>query len=226
MTRFLLSLGMLLCVTLSYGQFTLDIHGGTSKADAYYGRISATYFVTPGLRLGLDYHLGAYQYRFIDARQVEGASVQIISLNVGLRIAENDFLRLDLMIKPGIRFQSAPPTSALPNYIFDETATAFVIDPGLLVTMKASDNFTLHTGVNLHTAVQLSPESIFEQFPSSYILAGANYAFSDKISLFTSNMLGPASGAAGDSEKFFWQVRVGVRFSFGDTQGGNLLANF
>ncbi|MEL6633352.1 MAG: hypothetical protein AAFQ83_17930 [Bacteroidota bacterium] len=226
MTRFLLSMGMLLCVTLSYGQWAVDLQGGTSKADTYYGRISATYFATQGLRLGLDYHVGAYQYRFIDARQVEGAAVQIISLQAGIKIAENDFLRLDLMLKPGLRFQQAPPESALPNYPFDQNSTAFVFDPGLLVTLKASDKLTFHTGANFHTAVQLDPEPLFEQFPSSFILAGANYVLGDHISLFTSNMFGPASGAAGDSEKFFWQLRAGIRFAFGDTKDAVLLSNF
>ena len=119
----------------------------------------------------------------------------------------------------------APPSSLLPEHVFEST-TAMTIDPGVIVTFKASEKLTFHTGLNLHTAIQLSPESIFEQFPSSFILAGANYAISDRVSLFTSNMFGPASGAAGDSEKFFWQMRAGIRFSFGDTKGGSLLSNF
>jgi hypothetical protein len=195
-----------------FGQLDLDFNAGTSKADFAFSNVRLSGELKAGLRLGASLELANYRYRFIDARPVSDGFAGTLRLLLVGKLAEKGRLRLDGFLKPGYRYLN--PNEANQEFFHDfQPSHAFILEPGVLVTIKANEKWNFHTGVNMHMAWQLSPEPIFEQFPSSRLLAGSSYRLHDRWALFATSQVGPMSGASGDSEKFFWQMAVGLRVS-------------
>lgn len=204
---------VLLALTLtSHAQISLEVSGGASKADQVYGTLAVRYAPSESFRFGAEWHQGDIQYRFVDARAITSGQVGIYSIMASGRLSETQLLRLDLVGKVGYRRQTPGTEQAIENYSF-ENSTGLILEPALLVHIKSTENLYLHTGINLRTTYQLQPSVINEQATSSHILAGASWAISDRWVLFFRNQFGPTSGAGGDTEKFFWQTNLGLRFS-------------
>jgi hypothetical protein len=207
-------------------QVLVDVTLGTSKSDYSYGTLGVSWQPSDTWRLGASVQNSDYRYRFIDARQVSNGYAGTVRLLAAARIAENENLRFDFFVKPGVRFILAPDEAQkIENYSF-ENSTALVLDPGFLVTLKYWDKLWLHTGVNLHMAAQIRPEFIFEQYPSGYLVAGGSYALGEKWTLMAQGTAGPTVGAGGDTEKFFWQTSIGLRYSLNGNRVSNLLYGF
>ncbi len=222
---------LLLFIPLTWqlkAQTDLDLTFGASKADYSVTVIRATHKVNDGLRLGASYQFSDYRYRFINARPVSDGFAGTARLILVGRLAESDNIRLDGFLNPGFRIVQLPDDDPQPfeNYSFEEAGQAITLDPGLLITIMASEKLAFHTGFNMHMAFQTSPEPLFEQFPSVRIKAGASYRLGNSWALFTSGETGPMSGASGDSEKYFWQIAFGLRYRLGSADASLLHVGF
>ena len=181
------------------------------------------------VRLGLEVEGADYRYRFIDARAVTNGAAITGRLLLMAQVAENDLLRLDLFLKPGLRLMTAPDDpedfEVPPIHEFQDSR-ALTIDPGSIVTIKASPRWNFHTGFNMHTAFQIAPEALQERLPATILLAGASFSLKDNWVLYSNNQFGPAAGAAGDTEKFFWSTSIGVRFGLKMSRDQLLVSGF
>lgn len=212
-----------------FAQTTIQFGYGTSKADYNFWTLGFSQKLGSKYRVGLEFEASDYRYRFIDARAVSNGFAGTARLLFMGKISENELLRLDFFVKPGLRFMQAPddpddfeyPT----NYEF-ENSLALTLNPGFIIQIKASDRLNFHTGVNFHTAFQVDPEFIFERFPATAVLGGASWAFKNNWVLFSNNVIGPAAGASGDTEKFFWSASLGVRFSFNMDRSSQLISGY
>lgn len=209
-------------------QTDLDLTFGASKADYSATVIRATHKINNGLRLGVSYQFSDYRYRFINARPVSDGFAGTASLILVGRLAESDNIRLDGFFNPGFRIVQLPDDDPqeFENYVFEEGSRAITLDPGLLITITASEKLAFHTGINMHMAFQSSLEPIFEQFPSIRIKAGVSYKLAESWALFATGDTGPMSGASGDSEKYFWQLAFGLRYRIGATDASHLHVGF
>ncbi len=217
---------LLLAPALSVrAQVMIDLTYGGSKSDYLFTTVSLNWQASDTWRFGASIQNSDYRYRFIDARQVSNGYAGTFRLLAAARLAENEVLRLDGYLKPGFRFIAAPDDDPqeFENYEF-RNSSAVVLDPGLLVTLKYWEKLWLHTGVNLHMAAQIRPEAILEQYPSSFLMAGGSYALGRRWTLMAQAMAGPASGAGGDTEKFYWETSIGLRFSLNPDSRFNLLS--
>ncbi|MEO1450587.1 MAG: hypothetical protein AAFV07_13745 [Bacteroidota bacterium] len=212
------------CFFLS-AQIDVDVMGGTSKADQFFGSMRASWVGERGFRLGAQLQAGTYRYRFIDARPVEGGAVSEFRFFISLPLAVDDRIRLDAHLHPGIRFMDAPTGEQEFKYDFQDSR-AITLDPGLVATFFPAKRWAIHTGISLRMVWQISPEVIFEQFPSGMLRVGGTYALSQKCSVFADVLSGPNSGASGDTEKYGWQVATGVRFRLGKDNRHQLITGF
>jgi hypothetical protein len=227
MTRILLLTLWVCGLTALNAQIQLDLQYGSSKSDYQYATLAASYQTAGRWRFGAEWQHSDYRYRFIDARAVRNGYAMSARLLAVARLAEDDRIRLDAFVKPGIRLIQAPdgeePLTS--NYAFED-GLGITLDPGLLATFKARERLWLHTGVNLHMALQIRPESIFEQYPSGFLFAGASAAAGRRWTWYGNALAGPAVGAGGDTEKFYWQLALGARLSFGASLRDRLLAGY
>ncbi len=226
MKQLLLGVLILLGYRSTFAQIQTDLFFGSSKADQSFVTLRASSMVNEGIRVGVSYQFSNYRYRFVDARPVSDGVAHTFRVLLLGRIAESDLLRLDGFLQPGYRLLNVDPSVEQDfNYNF-QSAQALILEPGLLVTLKASEKLNFHTGANMHMAWQVAPEALFEQFPSARILAGASYQVSDRWAVFTTTQTGPMSGAMGDSEKFFWQLALGLRYSLSPSPPNSQIFGF
>ncbi len=208
-------------------QVMVDLQTGTSKSDYSFGTLGLSWQATDAWRFGVSLQNSDYRYRFIDARKVSNGYAGTYSLLAAGRIAENDVFRFDFFFKPGIRIMSSPDEDPEKPFLYDfKPSTALVLDPGFLVTMKYWNRLWLHTGINLHTVAQIKPTALLEQYPSSFLMAGASYQAGKHWTILAQAMAGPASGAGGDTEKFFWQTSVGLRYTLKGNTTASLLSGY
>lgn len=205
-------------------QTTFELVSGTSKADDYFLELDWQYALNNRWTIGLQTYVGQYEYRFIDARQVDGGVVAIAQLILAAGLAEGEKYRFDFFLKPGLRWLQSPqsPEQPLIDYPF-QNSQALVIDPGFLLNLYPTDKWSVQTGVAMSMAFQWQPETIFEQFPSSHLVLGTGWQIADQWHLFLQAKAGPSSGASGDSEKFFWEQKIGVRWDFGTTDRKSII---
>lgn len=225
MKKIWITIGFCLSSLLLSAQVDIDLMGGTSKADRSFSAFQATWVGARGFRAGVQVHNGDYQYRFIDARAVNGGNVTETRLILRFPLSVQEKIRLDASLHPGVRWLQAPTEPQELEYGFED-AQAFILEPGLTVTFFPTQKLSLHTGFNAHMAWQTSPETIFEQFPSGLLRVGGAYSLTDKWSVFTDLQSGPMSGASGDSEKYGWKLAVGLRFRLGKETRHQLLSGF
>jgi len=207
-------------------QTDLDLTFGASKSDYNVTTLRLTRSLNPNLRVGLSYEFSDYRYRFIDARPVSGGFAGTLRLLLVGKLAETGRMRLDGFLKPGYRFIPIDETSEQEfNYEFQSSHT-ITLDPGLIVSLKASEKWIVHTGVNAHMAFQVQPEPLFEQFPSARIILGSSYRLKDKWTAFITTQAGPMSGGSGDTEKFFWMASIGLRYHLGGRDASSGLIGY
>lgn len=215
MKQWIVLIGFFLLAGSAFGQWDLDMTYGSSKADYGFAMLRLSRQVSDRWRVGASYQFSDYRYRFIDARQVSDGFAGTLRLSGVVRLSETGGLRLDGFLHAGHRYiglgTDAPQVF---NYDF-EPGHALILEPGLVVTLRASEAWNFHSGVNMHMAWQVAPEPLFEQFPSAHLLAGGSYRLKPRWTLFLTSQTGPMSGASGDTEKFFWQAQAGLRYAIG-----------
>ena len=208
---------------ISQAQFMVDAEVGTSKSDQVFGQLQLAWQTNNRLRLGAYFYQGAIQYRFVDARAINAGNISQFGLSALVKLTENGPLRLDAFVKAGgrnIAINQENP-SELTTYTFSDGA-GFTINPGLIATYQATEKLSLNAGFNMHLAIQTSPQTIFEQGPSGYFIFGLNQQLSETSLLYARTTVGPTSGAVGDTEKFFWQIALGIRFSLNASQSATV----
>ena len=208
-------------------QVNLDLEFGSSRADYGHWELGINHAISTKWRIGAEFQASDYRYRFIDARAVRNGFAGQFRLLLMGRMAESELLRLDFFAKPGFRYTAAGEEGEqfFENYDF-QNSMALTLDPGILVSIKVRENLNFHTGLNMHTVLQIQPEAILEQYPSSFLLAGASWSPAKRWVLFSKNSVGPAAGASGDTRKFFWESSLGIRFILGSPDSQSLILGF
>lgn len=205
----------LLCSTLM-GQSYLGFSAGFSKSDRHTESLWFQQQFTDQFSAGLRLSYGSLQYRFIDAKAITEGHVIHVGIPLGFKLAEGDRFRIDVQLNPSYRRISPISESSL------AASSAIELDPNLIIGFPIREGFFLHTGLMLRTVFQIDPSpTMNEQFPSAILLNSFSYlAKSTLFSLWT--YYGPMSGAGGDTEKFFWQISLGVQRMLGGQQNSSI----
>lgn len=219
-TRKAISIGVLAMVMLAFtqqvsAQSMLDVSVGTSHQDNFFTNVAYRCQVSDKFRIGLEAQYGTPKYRFVDAKPIREGHSGTISVPLTLRLYEKERIRLDLYTKAGLRFQGVldPDKNDTRDSIL--SSTAFVFEPGLLVTVQLSEKLNLQSGVTFPAIFQISPSALFENVYPGLLHLGINHKSSDKRIVFAKALFGGATGANGDSQKFGWSLQAGIRFNIG-----------
>lgn len=220
---------LLLLVSLLPGktlaQISFDLLLGASRQDYSNTTFRLNYQLNEVWRIGGEFQGSDYRYRFVDARRMTDGFASETCVFALRRLAENDRIRLDFFTKVGWRSVQASDEPQEVIYDF-ENSSALRVDPGLLVTVKASERFFWHTGVRLPITYQLNPEPLGEQLQSNFIMLGGSYTLTERWTLLANGFTGATFGAGGDTEKYMWRADVGLRFSFSGTTKQNLIVGY
>ncbi len=207
-------------------QISFDLQLGTSRRDYSLTTFRVNYQLNDVWRIGGEFQASDYRYRFIDARKIENGFASETRVFALGRLAENNRIRLDFFLKTGWRTVNVSEDEPQQIAYDFENSSAILVDPGLLVTLKATENLFFHTGVHLPLAFQIAPEFIGEQLQSNYILFGGSYALSERWVVLAHGFTGATFGANGDAEKYMWQTSVGVRFSLKGKKVNHLIVGY
>jgi hypothetical protein len=204
-------------------QSLIDIGFGASTQDNYFTNISYRHQVSNNFRIGIEAQVSSPKYRFINAKLFTKGYATSIHIPLTFKITEQEKIRLDGYVRPGVRFQGVldPDKNDKRDSILNSTAIMF--DAGLLVNIKLTEKLNLNSGVSFPTGFQIAPSTLFEYFGAANFHGGLSYAASTKTILFAKGMTGPALGANGDTYKYFWSLQAGIRLSLGNKQKGNPL---
>ncbi|WP_353480227.1 hypothetical protein [Haliscomenobacter sp.] len=215
-------LTLLLGFNTLFAQGLLDLSVGTSIQDQVFTNLAYRLQMNPRLRIGAELQLAAPQYRFIDAKPIREGYASTFSLPITWQLHQNEKIDLHFFFRPGVRFQGIIDPDN--NDVRDEilSSTAIMLDPGLIVNVKASERLHFQSGVSFPTFFQVRPSAIFEN-NSTTIHANLAYEVSKRSVLFAKTLIGPAVGASGDSQKFVWSAQMGLRLKFGSSSKGNPL---
>ena len=207
-------------------QASLDLQLGTSKRDYSFATARLNYQLNGVWRIGAEFQASDYRYRFIDARRIESGYASEVRLFALRRLSGNERIRLDAFTKVGwrsVRVSDDEPQEILYDF---QNSTALLIDPGLLVTIKAQERLYFHTGMYLPLVFQTTPEPLGEQLQSNCILFGGSYALGERWAVLATGFTGATFGGEGDTEKYLWQTSVGIRFSLGSSQEPSLVVGY
>jgi hypothetical protein len=215
-------LTLLLGFNTLFAQGLLDLSVGTSIQDEVFTNLAYRLQLNPRLRMGAELQLAAPQYRFIDAKQIRAGYASTFSLPIIWQLHQNEKIDLHFFFRPGVRFQGIIDPDN--NDVRDEilSSTAIMLDPGLIVNVKASERLNFQSGVSFPTFFQVRPSAVFEN-NSTTIHANVAYQVSKRSALFAKTLIGPAVGASGDSQKFVWSAQLGLRLNFGSSGKDNML---
>ncbi len=198
-------------------QSMLDVTVGTSNMDNFMTNIALRRQVSDRFRIGLEVQYGAPRYRFVEARPIREGYSGMVSLPLSLRLYEKDRIRLDFYSRAGVRLQGVIDPDN--NDTQDSTlrSTAFVLDPGLIVTAGLTPKIDLQSGITFPFAFQIAPSTLFEALHAPLVYAGLNFKATENRSFFIKTQFGAAFGADGDTYKFSYTLQGGVRFALGTT---------
>lgn len=215
-------LTLLLGFNTLFAQGLLDLSVGTSIQDEVFTNLAYRLQVNPRLRMGAELQLAAPQYRFIDAKPIREGYASTFSLPMTWQLRQNEKIDLHFFFRPGLRFQGIIDPDN--NDVRDEilSSTAIMLDPGLIVNVKANERLNFQSGVSFPTFIQVQPSAVFEN-NSTTIHANVAYQVSKRSALFAKTLIGPAVGASGDSQKFVWSAQMGLRLNFGSSGKDNML---
>ncbi|AEE50278.1 hypothetical protein [Haliscomenobacter hydrossis] len=213
---------LLLGLNVGYAQGLLDLSVGSSQQDRFFTNIAYRLQLSSRLRIGAELQLASTQYRFIDAKPITEGYASTLSLPISWQLYQNERIDLHFFFRPGVRFQGIIDPDD--NDVRDEVlnSTAILLDPGLMVSIKATDRLRFQSGVSFPTLFQVQPSALFEN-NSTAIHANVAYQVSKRSALFAKTLMGPAVGASGDSQKFVWSAQAGLRLSLGTPGKGNVL---
>ncbi|MEM1000163.1 MAG: hypothetical protein AAGN35_24120 [Bacteroidota bacterium] len=192
-------------------QTWLDLSVATSAADRIQNSLALRHQFSKRFRAGLELQASHPRYRFIEARPIREGYSFAFSLPLRLTIQESKRMRLDLFGRLGGRIQGIidPDENDQRDSILNSAAV--LVEPGLLITIKASDRLHFLTGITFPILYEVSPGRLLEN-QTNAIRAGASYRLGDRSVLFAQALTGPATGASGDSHKYHWGLHAGVRF--------------
>jgi hypothetical protein len=208
-------LSVLLFASKISAQSMVDFSVGTSRQDAVFANLAYRYQVSEKFRIGVEAQFGSPSYRFIDAKLIKKGTASTISVPLTLRIYEKEQIRLDFYSKIGLRFLSTDEIDLGNKLGGDRSSTAMVFEPGLLVTVKLSDELNLQSGLTLPTIFQVSPSSLLENLYPLLIHLSLNKQIGSNKTLFVKTAFGSATGGSGDTQKFNTSVQAGIRLNFG-----------
>ncbi len=198
------------CGLFSLQAQNLNLQVGTSNQDDFFVKAGLQGSFGERLSLGIEGQWSQYNYRFIGAKVVPAGNASWVGLSASYKAYKSDALHLDFYLRPRLRFINSSEEKG-PN-----RSSAFEIDPALILTMPIGERFQIQSGIIMKTIIELSPEPLLEQQPSSIALLGFNYAPIDRLAFSLQGQAGPASGAGGDSMKFYSFLQVGLAYSFGE----------
>jgi len=213
----------LLSANKTAAQSVWDVSVGSSTQDRFSANVAYRYQVNDKFRIGLEVQYGAPRYRFVDAKPIREGYSTAFSVPLTLRLYEKDQIRLDFFARTGLRFQGILDPDQNDERDSVLSATAALIEPGLLVTILASEKVHFQSGVTFPMAFQISPSSLFESAHVPLIYAGLNVKTSERCHVFLKAMTGAAFGGNGDTYKFSWSVQSGMRFAFGSRTAAALI---
>jgi hypothetical protein len=204
-------------------QSMLDVSVGSSHQDHFFTNAAYRYTISDRFRIGIEAQFGSTKYRMIEAKPIVNGSATTIGVPLTLRVSQKDKLRIDLYAKPGIRLHASP--AADKNNILDSAkkSTAFSFDGGLVITAKLSDKLNFQSGVTFPLFFQVSPSPIFENIYPGLLHFGANYAATEKFTIFAKTAFGAALGGSGDTQKFGWSIQTGLRYALGQKPENNFV---
>jgi hypothetical protein len=208
----------LLALLLSRGvqaQHIVDVSVGVSLQDKLMTTLAYRHQFSDRFRAGLEVQYGAPRYRFVDAKPIREGYAATFTLPMSLRLYEKEALRLDLFVRPGYRTQGVldPDKNDTRDSILN--ATAILFEPGLVITMQASERLNIQSGISFPIAFQNAPTSLFESAHTPLIYGGFGLKTSEKSTFFAKSLFGSAVGGDGDTYKFSYSLQGGMRFAFG-----------
>ncbi len=196
----------------TYAQSNVDIGIGSSQQDdiaiqANYGKQ-----LTPKFTAGLQFQYGMPNYRFISAITFQDKGYSM-ALNAPLlfKINSESKLQLNLLLKPGVRFQGVKPEETN-NTNGDYKSTAIMFEPGLLLNISINDKLNIQSGVTFPIIYEVDPMVLFEN-QTTLLHAGGNYKITNNLRVFLNGNMGSSWGASGDSQKFLWSGQMGLRWN-------------
>lgn len=196
-------------------QSMVDIGVGTSNMDRYSTAMAYRHQVSDDFRVGFEIQYGFPQYRFVEAKPFENGYAWTLSIPLSFKIAEQERIRLDGFVRPGLRFQGIidPDDNDMEDSLLNSRAVLF--EAGLLVNVKVTEKLHLSSGVLLPAGFEIAPTTLFEYMGTPNFTGGLSYLASPRSIVFLKGITGPAFGANGDTYKYIWSVQAGVRFAFG-----------
>jgi|GEM_PF-1315252 len=211
----LLMLALLLVGNAS-GQSFVEFSTGTSFKDRFDAQIALRKQLTPKFRAGLELQYGSPQYRFVGAKPIREGYSYSFSLPLSFRLAEEEQMQLYGVGRVGARFQGIidPDENDMRDSIL--ASTALITEFGLLTSFKLKDKINLQSGMTFPIAYELSPESLQEFLWIKLHLGGS--VTRNRSTFFLHTNAGHAFGASGDTYKFIWSAKLGIRYAFGETE--------
>lgn len=204
------------------GQSFVEFSAGSSFKDRFDAQIALRKQFTPKFRAGLELQYGSPQYRFVGAKPIREGYSYSFSLPLSFRLAEEENMQLYGVGRVGARFQGIidPDENDMRDSILG--STAFITEFGLLTSFELNEKINLQSGMTFPIAYELSPESLQEFLWIKLHLGGS--VTRNRSTFFLHTNAGHAFGASGDTYKFIWSAKIGIRYAFGET--GNSTDSF
>lgn len=198
-------------------QTLLDVSVGTSRQDNVFTNIALRRQFSDRFRAGVEMQVAAPRYRFIGAKPITEGYALSLAVPLLWKVYERDRIRLDVYSRVGIRQQGVIDPDGNDKRDVRLESTALFLDPGLLVSIRATDRLQLQSGVTLPIFYEVSPNALLENSFTT-VLGGLSYALSEKKVFFAKALMGGGAGGDGDTQKFVWSVQAGLRFSLGKSR--------
>lgn len=196
-------------------QSLVDVSVGSSTQDRVSANVAYRYQLNDRFRIGLEAQYGAPRYRFVDAKPIREGFSTTFSVPLTYRLYEKDQIRLDFFARTGLRVQGKIDPDQNDERDSILSANAVLFEPGLLVTIPATEKVHFQGGITFPMGFQVSPSSLFEFAHVPLIYAGLNVKTSERRHVFLKAATGAAFGGNGDTYKFSWSLQAGMRFAFG-----------
>lgn len=202
---------VLLGVLEVQSQSFVGLSVGVSDNDNHIETVWFQHQLTERFSAGVQLRYSQIRYRFVDAIAITDGSTAFGGIVLGFKIKETEHYRTSFNLTSSYRYLSNDEKPDLA-----ESTHGLELDPNILFDLKLTDNFNLHTGAMLRTAMQFGETPIYdEQLPSAIVVMGISYGVNNH-SFAVRAYTGPMNGASGDTMKYFNQISLGYQFSFGE----------
>lgn len=198
-----------LSLSTVWGQ-SVQLQLGRSNQDNFFVKAGYMHSFGERLSVGLEGQYGQHAYRFIEAKAIPEGNVSWLGVPIRYQAFANDLIRLDFYLRSRLRFTSATADA------LSLRSTALEFDPSFIISLPINSQWEVQSGVILKTVLEVSPSVLLEQQPSSILLLGINYSPIDRLAFSLQGQAGPASGAGGDTMKFYSFLQLGLAYSFGE----------